>query len=205
MDKIVSIDLETTGLRPDIHDPWEVAIVPHDHSRPSLHYHLCARNLPEADPMSLRIGGFWERYSHPQEFYIAAHEVSVEYAHDMTGETLIDNGDEGQEMVPYQAGPAEAAARNIAEALDGATLLGAAVHFDASFLDPWLREHGAAPSWSHRFLELGSFCAGAWGATKPLSTKAISDRIPNDAVHTALGDAKWNLEVYRSIVGSQVF
>lgn len=202
MKKIVSLDLETTGLDPERHELWEIGIVPLDASKPVLHYQVGCCALYNADPTALQIGGFYDRYGYPP--VASDGERLMPFVHDMTNPSVIGEGD-SQRALDYTIEPAWSAARTIAEALDGATLLGAAVQFDAGFLGPWLRDVGFAPSWSHRMLDLGSFCAGAWGATAPLSTKAIAERFPNDAVHTALGDARWNMDVYRSVVGSQVF
>lgn len=199
--KIVSLDLETTGLDVERHEVWEVGIVPLDVSKPTLHYQLTCECLGDADPEALRIGRFYERYTYPP--LVFSGQNAFHYAHDMANPSVIGEDDD-QQALEYTIEHAYSAARTISEALDGATLLGAAVHFDERFLGAWLRQHGFTPSWSHRVLDLGSFCAGAWGSVKPLSTKAISDRIPNEAVHTALGDAQWNMDVYRSIVGSQV-
>lgn len=190
MDKIVSLDLETTGLDPRIHEVWEVGVVPLDESRPPLHYHFPVGKLAVADPEALKIGRFYDRFTWPG--------VDQENGQ-MRATTLVDSLMPGEDHIP-----AYDAARYIAEALDGATLLGAAVHFDAGFLAPLLRQYGLAPTWHHRFLDLGSFCAGAWGSTKPLATKSIADRIPNADAHNAFADAQWNAAVYRSIVGSQI-
>lgn len=199
--RLVSVDIETTGLDVGYHEPWEIAVVPFDVSKQTLHYQTYVDKLDNAEAGALQVGKFYDRYSWPIKALYSGHEVH--YAHDMSEPSIVGEGEDAQEY-PFTVVPAYTAARNVAEALDGATLLGMSVHFDANFLDPWLRAYGFAPSWSHRYLDLGSFAAGAWAATIPLSSKAISDRVPNPDAHNAFADATWNLEVYRSIVGSQV-
>lgn len=190
MNKIVSLDLETTGLDPRIHEVWELGLVPLDESRPPLHYHFPVGKLAVAEPTALSVGRFYERFTWPG----LDPETNVPRV-----TTMVDSLLPGEDHVS-----AYDACRYIAEALDGATLLVAAAGFDAAFLAPLLRTYGQAPTWHHRPLDLGSFAGGAWGATKPLSTKAIADRVPNADAHNAFADAQWNVAVYRSIVGSQV-
>lgn len=57
-DQLVFLDIETTGLDPDRHEPWEVALISGDDRRL---WHLPV-DLGRADPIALRIGGFHERY-----------------------------------------------------------------------------------------------------------------------------------------------
>lgn len=180
--KIVSLDLETTGVDHKIHRVWEIGLVTAEGAK--LHYQVPPENFVMASPQALQIGGFYERFTWPDGD--AAHDMRSVHFH-------------GDESAAYDVVNKLDVAIELAKELDGATVLGANPHFDTRMLAIFLNERGIAPSWNHRHLDLGSFCAGAWGLDFPLSTKTIAERFPNDRVHTALGDAEWNLEVYRSI------
>jgi hypothetical protein len=97
----------------------------------------------------------------------------------------------------YDAGtagdPAEVAGV-LAGLLDGVTLCGAQVHFDAAFLAWLLRRCGLEPSWHHRLLDVESMAAGAcgWAAPRSLSdtAAALGVAVDESMRHTALGDAR---------------
>lgn len=187
MTKIVSLDTETTGTDPSIHRVWEVGIV--TESGAKMHYQVAPENFKLATPEALQIGGFYERFTWPQ----------APKAHDLRT-VLYPIGSSGDQA--YTEINSLDMAVEIAKALDGATILGACPHFDATMLRTLLMEHNVAHAWNHRYLDLGSFCAGAWGSEVPLSTKTIEERYPNADKHNALSDAEWNMEVYRQITGS---
>lgn len=131
-----------------------------------------------AEERALDIGDYHGRYQHP--------DPGTAIVHPQNGMRVITDLDE--------------ALGTLSELLSGATLLGACVHFDAAFITELLRKGGKPADWHHRFLDIGSFAGGAWGDNKPLSTNALSDRIPNYGAHNALEDARWNVEVYRHII-----
>jgi hypothetical protein len=65
MTRICFIDTETTSLRPD-RRAWEVGLIVRDTDTPDVEYQwfidLYDLDLGNADPMSLRIGKFYERH-----------------------------------------------------------------------------------------------------------------------------------------------
>jgi DNA polymerase III epsilon subunit-like protein len=183
---IVSLDLETTGLDSRVHRLWEIGIVSNDGEK--MHYHVPPSNFVMAQPEALQISGFYDRFTWPEG--ADAHDLrSVHYRADS------DNA-------PYDLVNKLEVAVGIGEVTAGATILGACPQFDTAFLATFLYEHGLAPAWKHRLLDLGSYCAGAWGVQEPLSTKTIEERYPNPDKHNAFADAAWNLEVYRGITGA---
>ena len=199
MPKIVSVDLETTGLVVGKHEVWEVGIVPLDSGREHMHYQFQPLELEAAEPGALQVGGFYDRFD-----WIG----DPRYARDMLVEGVIkDDEDEPTGPSGHKAvtGAAEACWR-IARELEGATLLGLNVgSFDAPFLAALLRKYGHSPTWSHRYLDLGTFAAGAWGAKNVLSGKAVAERvaaygITNDEAHNASADARWNADAYGAIL-----
>lgn len=204
MPKIVSVDLETTGLLSDTHEVWEVGIVPLDSGREHMHYQFHPTDLTVAEPQALQVGGFYERYD-----WIG----DPRYARDMLVEGIVVEEDEETEKKSEKPSGHKAvmgageATWKIAKELEGATLLGLNVgSFDAPFLAALLRRYGHSPTWGHRYLDLGSFAAGAWGAKQPLSGRAIADRlekhgIENRGAHNAYNDALWSLDAYNYIRG----
>lgn len=202
MPKIVSVDIETTGLILDTHEVWEVGVVPLDSGREHLHYQFQPTELETADPQALQVGGFYERFD-----WIA----DPRFARDMRVEGVVTEEDEETKQKTEHpsghkaiTGAAEACWK-IARELEGATLVGLNVgSFDSPFLASLLRKYGHSPTWSHRSLDLGSFAAGAWGAKASLSGKAVSERleksgIENRGVHNAYNDALWNVDAYNFI------
>lgn len=198
MPKIVSLDLETTGLLVGTHEVWEVGIVPVDSGREQMHFQFQPMDLETADQQSLQVGEFYTRFD-----WI----TDPRLARDMLVDGVVKDEEEQTESPSGHkalTGAAESLWR-IAKELEGATLLGLNVgSFDAPFLASLMRKYGHSPTWSHRFLDLGSFAAGAWGAKAPLSGKAIADRlekhgIQNRGVHNAYNDALWNVDAYNFI------
>lgn len=171
---MISIDVETTGLDPERHEVWEVGAV--DLRDNAEHwYEFPVRRLREADPGALKINNYyWNNSVAPGD----TQAMSIS----------------GIAMNPRDA------AFELARLTSGETLLGCAVHFDALFLGNLLRFYDAAPAWRHRHLDLGSFAAGVMGKSKPMSSAEMArDLIENDDPHSALGDARWNVEVYRTL------
>jgi DNA polymerase III epsilon subunit-like protein len=199
MPKIVSLDLETTGVRVDTHDVWEVGIVPLDSGRDPIHMQFQPVDLSTAEAQALEIGGFYERFD-----WIG----DARFVRDMTVDgVIVDEEAETESPDEHKAILTGVdACWKIAKELEGATLLGLNVGtFDAPFLEKLLKIYGHAPTWRRRFLELGSFAAGAWGAKIPLSGQAIADRlerhdVQNRGAHNAYNDALWNVDAYNFIL-----
>ena len=62
-DRIAFVDCETTGLVPGVHAPWEIAVATLDLESGATSEHLwqVEVDLRNADPMALRLSGFYER------------------------------------------------------------------------------------------------------------------------------------------------
>jgi DNA polymerase III epsilon subunit-like protein len=195
--KIVSVDVETTGLIAGYHEVWEIGIVPVDSGREHLYYQFQPTDLEHAEARALQIGGFYERFD-----WIA----DPRFARDMLVEGIVKDEEEGTESPSGHkaiTGAAEACWR-IAKELEGATIMGLNPHFDGDHLEAMLHKYGHAPTWGHRYLDLGSYAAGAWRSKNVLSGKAVADRmeahgIVNDAIHNAYADARWNVDAYQAI------
>lgn len=181
MSRLVSVDLETTGLDPERHEAWEVALVFEDGQWACWHFPLKA--LHNAQPTALEVGRFYARYSYPR----------VNDAH-LRGADRVYN----PQKYRHQIYEARLAARRIAELTAGKTLMGLNVgSFDQLFLAKLLWSWGVAPAWAHRYMELGSYAAAKLNRTHPASGSALAELVPNDNAHDALADAEWNWEAYR--------
>lgn len=197
MPKIVSVDVETTGLIPGVHEVWEVGIVPVDSGREHIWYQFQPFKLPEAEPTALNVGGFYERFDWISD---------PSFARDMLVEGVIKDEEEQTESPSGSKAVtgAQEACWKIARELEGATLMGLNPQFDSAHLKALLKRYGHASTWGHRLLDLGSYAAGAWGARNVLSGRAVADRmeahgIVNDEIHNAYADAKWNVDAYNAI------
>lgn len=198
MPKIVSVDVETTGLYPGYHEVWEVGLVPVDSGREHMYFQFQPTELENSESKALQVGGFYERFD-----WIG----DPRFARDMLVEGVIkDEEEETEKPSGHKAvtGAAEACWR-MAKELEGATIMGLNPHFDADFMEALFHKYGHAKTWSHRFIDLGSYAAGAWGARNVLSGKAITDRmeahgVVNDDIHNAYADARWNVDAYQAIL-----
>lgn len=169
------IDIETTGLKAnDGHRPWEIAIV--DINGDTLLHRMWKPKqevMAKADAMALKIGKFYQRINDPS-----------------TTPQRQDNESYVASLVAGIFG-------------SGATICGAAVHFDALMLDVWLRENGQVGCWSHRLLDIESYVAGATGHRLPASLGDTATRAEvtyeSDQKHTALYDAQLARECYLAV------
>lgn len=59
------VDCETTGLDPDVHEIWEVALIDVDGTE---HHWFLPVDLGRADPYALKVGHFYERYDRPNRW-----------------------------------------------------------------------------------------------------------------------------------------
>lgn len=189
---LASVDLETTGLEPERHDAWEIAVV-HRDSDGLVSEHLWQKRpseqaLLEADPEALRISRYHERFAVP----VGA--VAFDMAH---GNTLTLG-----ELT-----------KQIHELLEDAVLIGSNVGaFDAAFLRRML---GGSP-WHYRPVCVATLAAGFLYSVEPggmpgyghaFSTSHVSRHMgvrqpAPDERHTALPDARWAFDLYNQVVSS---
>lgn len=81
------VDTETTGLDPDVHEIWEVAlVVPGEQHRSRW---LLPVDLGRADPAALRIGRFHERWSDRHEDFTHLAMFAREFAEATRGCHLV--------------------------------------------------------------------------------------------------------------------
>jgi DNA polymerase III epsilon subunit-like protein len=184
--KLCFIDCETTSLRAD-RRAWEIGIITRNLGfapDAPFHWFVDAQDLDlgNADPMALKIGGFYDR--HPQ--------YAVPQSQD----------EPGREFHVLQ---------QVELVTRGAHLIGAVPSFDAELLGNRMREHGLAPSWHYHLIDIEALMIGvlrAYGQDIPLPWKSdvLSQTLGveptgEDERHTALGDARWAERVWDRVMG----
>jgi len=218
MSRLAFVDSETTGLDPARHEVWELAIVTvapweTDGEVGEWTWHLPV-DLARADPTGLRIGRYYERRRRLPSLGSSA---LVRYP---------ASGENNWERISV-----DEVASTVAGLLDGAHMVGAVPSFDASFLGPWLREHGQAPTWHYQLIDVETLAAGYLAgsfdacqsvgdseadgpsvqerraAMPPWDSEELSlavDVDPDDFDrHTALGDALWARAIYMAVLGEE--
>lgn len=153
---VVIVDLETTGLDPDRHHIWEVAVIVRDHRTPHYdgEWHYMMRpNLSAADPAALRVGRYYERA--PK---VLADPLVQAY--------VLDRPFTAHAHTPSGPVARMAVAARLAMLLDDAALVGCNPTFDAAFLSRFLRAHGQSPTWHHRLVDVYSLAAGYLAGTR---------------------------------------
>lgn len=173
MTRISFVDVETTGLVPGVHAPWEIAVISCDldTGESSQQVWQVEVDLRNADSRALSVAGFYDR------------------AHQVTG--AVD---------PWR--PA-AVAEQVAKLTAGTYLAAAVPSFDAGFLGPFLRHNGQAPTWHHRLICVENLAAGALGLDVPVglseSAELLGLPVDTDRTHTALYDAQLAKKVYDAV------
>lgn len=194
--QIAVIDTETTGLCPIEHRIWEAALVLYDcGDREIIAEHawqleLSPDELAAADPEAMRIGRFEER-----------------------------------RLPPDQLVPRWLFAEQIVALTTGIPLVGANPSFDEERVRRLAWSCGLEPSWHYRPICVEALAVGylhglaagsapwlaspadhvapeaarrvPWGSTKVCEALGVAR--PQSEAHTALGDARWALAVWRKV------
>lgn len=200
---VVFVDCETTGLSPDVHDPWEIALIEADGKehiwllKPML-IKACRINTDnivvtvQAEEGALRVNRYYER--------VAKH-------------------DDGAWCDP------KSAAWEIAVLTSNKMIVGNVPSFDAAFLDRFLRRNGLVPAWHYHLCDVEALAAGYLCAklnyeaasdeevqklldvtSPPWKSRDLSRAVgvepPGGAdAHTALADARWAKAIYEKVIG----
>lgn len=216
MTEIAFVDCETTGLDPDCHEIWELAIITADHDpdvgvvNDTEYVWQFPVDLSVADPIALRIGRFYERrhkMAPSADVGVLCRVAWPSSPSKWDGTTRHD------------------AAELIARLLDGRHMVGAVPSFDANFLERFLRKHHHCPTWHYHLVDVEALAAGAlasrWrgyahspneeaGANAAVAqlpwksddlTRAMGVEIAEEDRHTALGDARWAMATYEAVLG----
>lgn len=166
-ERMLFLDVETTGLDANLHQLVEVAWVLREPDGTEFEDEMvCEHTLDGADEDALAINGYHER------------------------------------IAPRPRTPNEVVAARLAEALEGAAVVGANPAFDMDFIVPFLRANGMSGSHHHRLQDVSSLCApfttGRGRKLAGLAACAQALQVSYDATahHGALYDARLALAVY---------
>lgn len=203
MTALAFVDLETTGLNPLRHEPWEVGLVLRgDDGRDEEYLWQLPVDGGRADPVALTIGKFYERRWGAEK---------------ILGPVNGKRQEEGKErrvhsdFVPRWA-------KRFAELTHGAVFVGANPTFDDAFLRPLLRANGACPGWHYRLVCVESLAVGYLNGIDvyqhgverpPVPWKGVSDlaerlgiAVDEETKHSALADARKARDVYDRVMGT---
>lgn len=168
--RYVFLDTETTGLDPDRHEIWDLAMIVRDPGGGPDELQqtfLRVNRLDRADAQALGIGNYWERHPDP----------------------LNQNLGHADRL-----GDAFSVARTVADVLRDAVLIGFNPAFDAAFLSALLRRYRLPTQpWRYRTVDVTTMIGGSLGQPPPWSTNEFLTKFevnpPAMQRHTALGDA----------------
>jgi hypothetical protein len=193
------MDTETTGVHPG-RRAWEVAIIRResDGTEETFHAFIGDVNLSNADPMGLKIGGFYER--HPA------------YAGGVRRGGQFSDGTSYSEWW---------VAEEVERLTRGAHIVGCVPNFDTEVFAEMLRRYNLAPAWHYHLIDVEALAVGYLaGRADELNLPARYVELPwssddlsracgvepasEEERHTALGDARWAMRLYDAIVHGKV-
>ena len=219
MTRICFIDTETTGLDPDRHAIWEVALI-----TPGGDEHVWQFPVEEmaADPFALNIGRYWDRR------WGTDNDVSVldaiYEAHNPKSRRR-NFPDEGRAIRP-----GDTWARRFRDLTAGCHLAGAVISFDEERLRRLLHSLGVLHRWHYHLIDVEALAVGylagrGWPLDHPGDppgdpegtaarmfdprdlpwksgdlTAALGIKVSGEDKHTALGDARWARAIYDAIM-----
>lgn len=213
MARLCFVDTETTSLDDLRGEVWEIAAIVREPGEADAEYLWEIRpDLHTADPMSLKVGRYYERRSLSIH---AKDEAAIKLSPDLIEE-------QGPRPSPEYTSAADVA-RRLAWLLDSAHVVGAVPDFDYRFLRKFLRRHNEcwtahyhlidvealAVGWLHRRHGEDFQLAQSVGAVENLSLpwkstalyEAVGVNPKQFEAHTALGDARLVRAVYDAITG----
>jgi DNA polymerase III epsilon subunit-like protein len=176
---VIFVDTETTGLEPQLHELWEIALI-EENGREHVFYREPIA-LHNSDPTALRISGFYDRVRDTQR------PISTGGIHGFNTDELSKDA-----MLAGQ----------IATLTAGKHLVGAVPSFDARFLEMFMRINGFAPAWHYHLVDVEALVAGQLGIRPPWNSHELARQIgvPElDGKHSALGDARWAKLMYEAV------
>lgn len=173
---VVFVDTETTGLDPDRHEMWDLAIVYENGEAISLHFPPMLRS---AEPMALRIGRYYERTADSEWHWHEARTWAPIVARTLDGVHLVG-------ACPWF--DAEFLRRWLDRWGEKGT---------------WHYHHIDIEALAVGYLAAKGEAVDLPYHSKDLSRRIGVDPDQFEA-HTAIGDARWAKAVYEKIVGAAV-
>lgn len=199
MSGVCFLDTETTGLDPDRHPIWEVALITPDGRE---HVWQFPVDEVEADPFALDIGHWWDRR------WSTENDVPELNA-------LYDAHNEKSRRKAIK--PSQEWCRYFRNLVGTSHLCGAVPSFDEERLRRLLLAKGVRPRWHYHLIDVEPLAAG-WlraradheeekreAAQPPWDSERLSVHVGVDPKqfdrHTALGDARWAKAIYEAVMG----
>ncbi len=197
------LDIETTGLHPDNHQIWEVALI-----TPNGDEHVWQFPIDEmaADPFALEIGHYWQRRW--------AADAAVDMF-DAIYEAHTPKARYGRyPKVGKAIKPSPDWCRYFRDLTANHHLCGAVPSFDEERLRRLLNRHGVLHRWHYHLIDIEALAVGFisavnWsdgGVRVPLPWKSDElsrqcgvEPASDEEKHTALGDARWAKRLYERI------
>ena len=195
MSMLCFIDTETTGLDPDRHDIWEVALI-----TPDGREHVWQFPVDEmaADPFALQIGRYWDR-RWPDDIGEVSRLDAIYEAHSPKSRRR-NFPSQGRAITPGKDWCAR-----FRELTAGLHLTGAVVSFDEERLRRLLHGHGVLHRWHYHLVDVEALAAGKLGLEPPWKSDdlsaALGVTVSDEDRHTALGDARWAKAIYGAVMG----
>lgn len=199
---------ETTGLHPDHHQIWEVALI-----TPNGDEHVWQFPFVEtdADPIALEIGHYWDRGWDTDTFGISRASAIYDAHREVSRRKNFP--DEGLAIKP-----GDDWCRHFRDLTAGCHLAGAVVSFDEERLRRLLWRFDVLPRWHYHLIDVENLAAGwivgQYGVVEeaeraavelPWNSEKLSLAVGVDPGefdrHTALGDARWAKAIYRAVMG----
>ena len=201
---IVFLDTETTGVHP-ARQVWEIAMIRRDQAGQRETQFFVDVDLDQADPFGLSIGRFYER--HPDGRRLSGRDVPQQFDLEVGAGAPVARAE---------------AADTVARWTHGAHLVGAVPNFDTETLDPLLRAHGLIPAWHYHLADVENLAVG-WLAGQRAAGMALRDEAGDlgqrwsserlagalgvdppgaEERHTALGDARWAMRIWDTVMGT---
>jgi DNA polymerase III epsilon subunit-like protein len=189
------IDTETTGLDPDRHAIWEVALI-----TPNGDEHVWQFPVDEmaADPFALDIGRYWDR----------CWPAGIQEVSDLDAIYKAHNPKSRRRNFPDQGRaikPGKDWCEHFRDLTAGLHLAGAVVSFDEERLRKLLHQHGILHRWHYHLVDVEALAAGKLGIEPPWKSDdlsaALGVTVSEEDRHMALGDARWAMRVYDAVMG----
>ena len=195
-DNVIFVDTETTGLDPDRHEVWDIALIEDDGTEHE--WHIRPAHPDRADPGALRITNFYSRTAAKEWRWL-------------------------EQIGPDKPRDAYSAASEIALLTANKHLVGAVPWFDAAFLSKFLLTRGQREAWHYHMIDVETLAVGwlaggagrLWSPEKaeppretyqpPWNSNGLSltlgVKTPDEDRHTAIGDARWAKAIYEKVMG----
>lgn len=178
------VDVESTGLNPSVHQPWEIAVILREPGLPDEeHVWQIRPDLDKADAKALEVGRYRERFAVPDGF-------------EATSRAEPDGG--------VWLLRAHEAAMEIQDMLRDAHMVAAVPSFDDGMLKALMGRWDYRIFWNYRLICAETLVCGALRQPVPSGLKAAADamgvRYDAGELHTALGDARLARSIYDAVM-----